>query len=93
MVDTVMIGNVPVAVNPKKEARGHLRIVPTYCRDNLQRSYTENLIRILLSTPAWQVYTMTGPAQLQAPEHARALARLELTEITAKIGQGSRCRR
>lgn len=56
-------------------------------RRNAQRSYTDQLIRLLLDAPRWTMATPTGPAPLSAPEHARSVARLELSELSAKLGR------
>lgn len=54
-------------------------------RRNLQRRYTDQLIRLMLDMPAWSQSTPTGVAHVKSPEHVRSLSRLELTELRSAI--------
>lgn len=56
-------------------------------RRNLQRSYTDQLIRLLLNAPGWMRNESTGPVPIEPPEHARSLVRLELVELSQRIDQ------
>ena len=49
-------------------------------RRNLQRMYVDHLTRIMLDV-------RPTPTSHPAPEDARSLARLELTELSGRIGQ------
>lgn len=51
-------------------------------RQNLQRTYTDRLIHLMLDTTTWiTISFVAGADQLGAPEQVRSLARLELTEL------------
>lgn len=50
-------------------------------RRNLQRRYTDQLIRQLHDSPAWTA----GAQQIKMPEHVRSLSRLELYELSRRI--------
>lgn len=52
-------------------------------RRNLQRRYTDQLIRQLHDAPAWR----SGTRQIRTPEHVRSLSRLELTELKQQIDE------
>ncbi len=54
-------------------------------RRNLQRLYTDRLIRLMHDAPAWRVGSSTGIQPIPTPEHVRSLARLELTELQTQI--------
>lgn len=54
-------------------------------RRNLQRQYTDRLIRLMHDAPAWRISSATGVQTIPTPEHVRSLARLELTELQSQI--------
>lgn len=54
-------------------------------RRNLQRQYTERLIRLMHDAPAWRIGSESGVQNIPTPEHVRSLARLELTELQSQI--------
>ena len=56
-------------------------------RINLQRAYTDQLIRLMLETPPFRAFSGGGIQEVPVPEHVRSLARLELTELSDQIGQ------
>jgi hypothetical protein len=56
-------------------------------RINLQRLYTDRLIRLMLEAPPFRTYSDGSIREVPVPEHARSLARLELTELSDRIGQ------
>ncbi|MFB6247876.1 MAG: zinc-dependent metalloprotease [Salinibacter sp.] len=56
-------------------------------RRNLQRVYTDRLIDFLLDTTSWITITPSAADQVTVPEDVRSLARLELTELSDRIGQ------
>lgn len=56
-------------------------------RRNLQRTYTDHLIHLMLDSQTWIAFGIGGGQQLSAPEHVRSLARLELTELAAQIDE------
>ena len=56
-------------------------------RRNLQRIYTERLIDFLLDTTSWVTISIAGADQVSAPEDVRSLSRLELEELSEKIGR------
>jgi hypothetical protein len=57
-------------------------------RRTLQRDYTERLIAFLLDTTSWiTINPSVGAEQLTVPEDVRSLARLELTELSDRIGR------
>ncbi len=49
-------------------------------RRNLQRAYTDHLIRLMLEVSG-------GPQEIAVPEHVRSLARLELTTLSEDIAR------
>lgn len=54
-------------------------------RRNLQRRYTDQLIRLMHDSPPWRVPSGDGFTHVATPEHVRSLSRLELTELLEKI--------
>lgn len=56
-------------------------------RRNLQRMYTTQLVNFMLDAQSWIVISIAGAEQLFVPEHIRSLARLELTELSERIGR------
>ncbi len=54
-------------------------------RRNLQRRYTDQLIRQMHDSPAWKKAAGTGTQQIRTPEHVRSLSRLELMELKQQI--------
>ena len=54
-------------------------------RVNLQRAYTDQLVRLLLESPPWRTYSSGGIQEVPVPEHVRSLARMELTELRDQI--------
>ena len=56
-------------------------------RINLQRAYTDQLIRLMLETPPFRAFSGGGIQEVPVPEHVRSLARLELTELSEQISQ------
>jgi hypothetical protein len=56
-------------------------------RRNLQRSYTTQLVRLVTETPSFMTYANGRMMELRVPEHARSLARLELTDLTSQINK------
>jgi len=54
-------------------------------RRNLQRTYTDRLIELMLDTTTWITITLSGADQLGAPEDVRSLARLELRELSGRM--------
>jgi hypothetical protein len=55
-------------------------------RRNLQRMYADHLVRLMMDAPAWRMYSRGGVQQLETPEHVRSLARLELTDLSDRLG-------
>ncbi len=55
-------------------------------RRNLQRRYTDQLVRLMLDSPSWSTSSSPGPGQVRTPEDVRSLSRLELTELREAIG-------
>jgi len=56
-------------------------------RINLQRLYTDRLIRLMLEAPPFRTYSDGSIREVPVPEHVRSLARLELTELSEQITQ------
>lgn len=54
-------------------------------RRNLQRSYTDILIELMMGRTSWITITTGGADQIDAPEDVRSLIRLELTELSTEI--------
>ncbi|MEX0600168.1 MAG: zinc-dependent metalloprotease [Rhodothermales bacterium] len=58
---------------------------PNAFRRNLQRRYTDRLIRLMLASPPWRIASASGSATVPVPEHARSVSRLELIELHDRI--------
>ena len=56
-------------------------------RKNLQSSYTNQLIRLYTETPGYMVWSFGRSTETRVPQQVRALARLELSELTASMGK------
>lgn len=54
-------------------------------RRNLQRTYTDHLIQLMLNTTTWITITVGAADQVDAPEDVRSIARLELKELSSQI--------
>ena len=59
-------------------------------RRNLQRSYTTHLVRLVAETPAYMTWSNGKMTELRVPEHARSLARLELSELDGSLAKALR---
>jgi hypothetical protein len=56
-------------------------------RRTLQRTYTDRLVDFLLDTTSWITITPGDADQTTVPEDVRSLARLELTELSDRLGE------
>lgn len=56
-------------------------------RRNLQRIHTNKMIDFVLGAQSWITISFVGGDQLEVPEDVRSLARLELSELSRKIGR------
>ena len=56
-------------------------------RRNLQRTYTDVLIELMMGNTSWITITLAGADQIEAPEDVRSMARLELNERSTQIDQ------
>jgi hypothetical protein len=56
-------------------------------RRNLQRTYIDVLVELMMGNTSWITITMSGADQIEAPEDVRSVARLELDELSAQIGR------
>jgi hypothetical protein len=56
-------------------------------RRNLQRTYTDLLIELMMGKTTWITITLAGADQMEAPEDVRSMTRLELTELSRRLGQ------
>ncbi len=54
-------------------------------RRNLQRTYTDVLIELMMGRTNWITITMAGADQIEAPGDVRSMARLELNELSTQI--------
>jgi hypothetical protein len=63
-------------------------------RRDAQTEYVAQLSRLVLDSPTWPAPVPNGTRQDHAPAHARALARLELTELDGRLARvGARAAR
>jgi len=56
-------------------------------RRNLQRTYTDLLIELMMGKTSWITITLAGADQMEAPEDVRSMARLELSELSSQIDE------
>jgi len=56
-------------------------------RRNLQRTYTDILVELMMGRTSWITITMGGVDQIDVPEDVQSLARLELRRLASQIDQ------
>jgi len=81
-----LLGELTGAIWSEVEAGPQPRPINSF-RRNLQRTYTDILIELMMGKTNWITITLAGIDQMEAPEDVRSMARFELDALSDRIEQ------
>ncbi|MFB6098426.1 MAG: zinc-dependent metalloprotease, partial [Salinibacter sp.] len=82
-----LLGDLTDAIWSELDAAGPRPAPIDSFRRNLQRTYTDLLIELMMGNTSWITITMAGIDQVDAPADVRSMARLELRTLSTQIDQ------